>query len=120
MITDHDRAMAQLHTRSVRGEQLNADEQERLTAWYAAQDTAEAVTLRLTSHMPVDLLTLQRDVDSALTRLEQATRDVQELAQQNAALRQRITVLEARLRERMPSAAPLSLPLRMRISNSGC
>lgn len=105
MIPEHERTLAQLHTRSVRGEQLTADEQERLTAWYAAQDAAEASSLQRATHMPLDLLTLQRDVDSALAHLEQSTRDVQELTQQNATLRQHIAALEARLRERMLSAA---------------
>lgn len=105
MITDHDRAMARLHSRVVRGEYLSADEQRCLDAWYAAQDATEGATLQVASIAPADLITLQQDIDVALARLEQATHDVQALVHQNDVLRQQISALEARLRARVLSAA---------------
>jgi peptidoglycan hydrolase CwlO-like protein len=105
MITEHDRDMAQLHTRVVRGEIVSADELAQLQAWYAVHDAAEATLLQIPSAASLDLSRLQQDVDAALVRLTSTTQDIQRLTEQNTVLRQQIATLERRLAERLPSAA---------------
>ncbi len=105
MLAEHDREMAKLHTRAVRGEALSDDEVLRLNAWYAAQDAAEAALLQIPSASPLNLIQLQQEVDAAMAQLARTTQDIQVLAEQNTALRQQIAKLERRLAERLPSAA---------------
>jgi regulator of replication initiation timing len=63
-----------------------------LTAWYVAQDAAEADLLRQPA-VKVDLGTLQRQVDAALAQLTAVTERIQQMIAENNALRQEITRL---------------------------
>ncbi|MGN6361360.1 MAG: hypothetical protein ACTHNK_13335 [Thermomicrobiales bacterium] len=93
---------AQLHDKATRGEPLAAVEQERLDAWYAEQDAAEAALLQqpASSQVADDL---RAEIASALVRLQEAARHVQDLSTANAALRDELTVLQKRLAQRLSS-----------------
>jgi predicted nucleic acid-binding Zn-ribbon protein len=99
MISDRDRAMSSLHQRAVRGDTLESGERADLQAWYDEQDRLEALQLRIPP-TPIYLQRLRDDLDQATQRLASATQRVQELAAQNAAIRQGIATLEQRLAQR--------------------
>jgi peptidoglycan hydrolase CwlO-like protein len=82
----------QLHDRATRGEALSVEERAQLEDWYATQDRAEADQLGLTATAEtVD--SLQTQIDSALAQLATITRRIQEIAEENKALRREITAL---------------------------
>ncbi len=86
----------QLHDRSTRGELLSAEEQSALRNWYALQDDAESDTLGLTGDDKA-LVTLQNQIEAALTQLTIVTQRIQEIASENEALRRET----ARLRQQL-------------------
>lgn len=91
-----DETGKQLHDRASRGEILTTAEQAQLTAWYAAQDAAEADLL----HQPAvetDLETLQRQVDTASAQLTAVTGRIQQVTAENNTLRQEIMRLRQQL-----------------------
>jgi len=85
-----------LHDRATRGETLSAQDQARLDAWYADQDRTEAVELGLNT-APKTMATLQAQVDSALAQLASVTARIQEIAEENDALRREVASLRSQL-----------------------
>jgi chromosome segregation ATPase len=91
-----DDAMKQLHDKTTRGERLSAEEQAQLQNWYALQDQIEGQTLGLvTDEKPA--ITLQAQVEAALTQLMTVTNRIQQVAAENDALRREITTLRRQL-----------------------
>lgn len=86
----------QLHDRWTQGETLNEAELLQLTAWYAAQDEAEAQSLNLAAP-ETDLATLQAQIDTAVEELAVLTRHVQEKTTENNKLRREISNLSHQL-----------------------
>ena len=77
----------QLHDRATRGRELSPEERTLLEKWYGVQDKAEMKML----YKPLSSASLdstQEQIDSALSRLIDVTKKIQELAQTNATLRQ--------------------------------
>ena len=87
---------AQLHDKATRGVILSAAEQERLEAWYAAQDAAEQALLSQDLPSPT-VAALHSQIAAAAAQLQAAAQRVQELAAQNAALREENAALQHRL-----------------------
>ena len=85
-----------LHDRATQGEQLSAEDQAQLEAWYAAQDRAETDALSL-AEMATDVTILQTQVESATAQLTAISRRIQKTAAENAALRREINMLRRRL-----------------------
>lgn len=85
----NDEIGKQLHDKASWGESLTAEEQAQLTAWYAAQDAAEADLLPPPA-VEVDLETLQRQVDVASTQLTAVTERIQQVTAENNDLRQQL------------------------------
>ncbi len=81
----------QLHDRATRGHALTAEEQAQLEVWYAAQDRAERAVLRVPK--PDITVSLQAQIDAVLVRLAATTQRIQELTEENKALRREIAVL---------------------------
>jgi peptidoglycan hydrolase CwlO-like protein len=94
-----DKLGKQLHDRATRGEALSPEEQAQLENWYATQDRAEADQLGLTATTET-VASLQTQIDSALTSLTTITRRIQEIAEENQALRREITALCRQLAQR--------------------
>ena len=82
----------QLHNRVTRGEALSTEEQAQLEDWYATQDRAESDQLGLTATAET-VASLQIQIDSALASLAAITRRIQEIAEENQALRREIAAL---------------------------
>lgn len=98
-----DETGKQLHDKASRGESLTAEEQAQLTAWYVAQDAAEADLLPQPA-VEVDLEALQRQVDAASTQLTAVTERIQQVAAENNDLRQEIIRLRQQLASRKQPA----------------
>ncbi len=96
-----DNDCARLHDKTTRGATLSAAERERLDAWYAAQDAAEQAILGQTGPSPA-VAELHSQIAAAAAQLQAAQR-VQELAAQNAALREENAALQHRLAQRATS-----------------
>lgn len=94
----------QLHDRATRGEVLSDEEQVQLKSWYATQDLAEANELGLTE-MAEKLTALQAQIDAALAQLATATGRIQEIAEENEALRHENAVLRRQLTKRAVAQA---------------
>ena len=97
-----------LHDRATRGETLTSQEQAALDAWYATQDSAEAVHLGFGSgtqkavsgqiaESGASADTLQRQIDMLLERIASVTTQVQLLMEQNSVLRQENRLLQQKL-----------------------
>jgi hypothetical protein len=82
----------QLHNRVARGEALSTEEQAQLEDWYATQDRIEMDQLGLTVTTET-VASLQIQIDSALTLLATITKRIQEIAEENQALRREIAAL---------------------------
>jgi hypothetical protein len=82
----------QLHNRVTRGEALSTEEQAQLEDWYATQDRIEMDQLGLTVTTET-VASLQIQIDSALTLLATITKRIQEIAEENQALRREIAAL---------------------------
>ena len=85
-----------LHDRATQGEQLSAEDQAQLEAWYAAQDHVEMEALGV-AEMAKDATILQTQVESATAQLTTISRRIQKTAAENAALRREINMLRRRL-----------------------
>ncbi|MEW5987041.1 MAG: hypothetical protein AB1791_10445 [Chloroflexota bacterium] len=94
-----------LHDRATRGEALSAEEQAQLEAWYALQDSTESQELDAVGHKGT-LVTLQAQVEVALTQLLTVSRRIQQVASENEALRREVAVLRRQLAQR-PSLQPV-------------
>jgi hypothetical protein len=82
----------QLHDRATRGEALSTEEQAQLEDWYATQDRAESDRLGLTATSET-VASLQIQIDSALASLATITKRIQEIAEENQALRREIAAI---------------------------
>jgi hypothetical protein len=85
-----------LHDRATQEEQLSAEDQAQLEAWYAAQDCVEMEALDV-AEMARDATILQTQIDSATVQLTTISRRIQKTAAENAALRREINILRRRL-----------------------
>lgn len=92
----------QLHDRATRGETLSSEEQAQLEAWYTAQDRAETEELGLTGADKA-VSALRAQVDSALVRIGAITGQIQELEEENEALRREVAALRHQLTQRVSS-----------------
>ena len=93
---------ARLHDKATRGATLSAAERERLDAWYTAQDAAEQALLGQDPPSQT-VADLQSQIVAAAIQLKVAAQRVQELAAQNAALREEYAALQHRLAQRVTS-----------------
>src|SRR5207248_690966 len=93
---------AQLHDEATRGAALSAAEQERLDAWYAAQDAAEQTLLSEPAPSPT-VAALRAQIAAAAAQLQVVAQRVHELAAQNAALREETAALQHQLARRAAS-----------------
>ena len=98
MIADDTGQM--LHDKATRGVSLSQDEQAQLDQWYMAQDNAEAAALGVTP--PPTLADLQSQVMAALARSVSLAQRVQELTDENDALRREIGILRQQVARRFP------------------
>jgi len=99
-----DEQLQQLHDRATRGDQLTADEQRELDAWYVRQDQAESQQLSI----PIDPTTpvdLREQVAAAAGQLESVTRHIREVMADNQHLREEIVALQRRLAQVADRAA---------------
>lgn len=89
-----------LHDKATRGIVLSQDEQTQLEQWYRAQDNAEATALSLTTSPA--LANLQTQVTVALARSIELAQGIQDLTEQNDALRREIDILRQQVARRFP------------------
>jgi len=94
----------ELHDLATRGIPLSVDQQAELDAWYAAEDLSEGLLLSRSTPDPV-LARLRAQVEETLARVGTATRQIEELAGQNEALRQEIAGLQQRVAQMPVSSA---------------
>ena len=90
----------QWHDRTTRGETLSLEEQAQLQEWYALQDRAEDAVLGLAAPAK-SAATIQAQVNAALAQFTTASRRIQEVASENAALRREIAALRRQLAHRL-------------------
>jgi hypothetical protein len=86
----------QLHDRWTRGQELTAEEQAQLEAWYQQRDTVEAQQLNqvfTTAGIPG----LQAQVEMTLTQLGTVIQRIQQVTAENEGLRQEISALRQQL-----------------------
>lgn len=94
-----DKTGRELHDRATRGETLSTEERSLLEQWYAGRDQAEMAELRVAAGA-ADLGGLRAEVDAVLAQLAGVTRRMQEIAAENAALRDENANLLGRLAQR--------------------
>jgi cell division protein FtsB len=94
---DTDQLGMQLHDRSTRGEPLTSEEIRQLETWYAQQDAIEQERLIPQATATADLETLHSQIDASLNQLTAVTQRIQQIAAENAALRQENTTLRQQL-----------------------
>ena len=92
-----DEVGVELHERATRGEQLSAEEQAQLEAWYAAQDEAEADLLG--SSEVQEIASLESQVENAAVQLSSVTARIQQVMAENQALRREVAALRKQLAE---------------------
>lgn len=92
-----DEVGLELHERATRGEQLSAEEQAQLEAWYAVQDEAEAALLGPGEVREID--SLEAQVESAAAQLSSVTARIQQVMAENQALRREVAALRKQLAE---------------------
>ena len=98
-----DEVGKELHDRATRGESLSPEALKQLEGWYQEQDRLEAAALgRATAS---EALALQVKLDSALARMTDTSRRIQEIAAENDALRHENAELQNQLARRR-SAQP--------------
>ena len=102
----------QLHDRATRGETLSAEEQRQLdmftsfsslaslNRWYTTQDYAEMAMLNLDTATKT-VTSLQTQVDSVLIQLGFVTKRIQEIAEENEALRKEVAIFRRKLAQQM-------------------
>lgn len=94
-----------LHDKATRGEQLTPEEQREVEQWYAREDETEAEVLDVTVLGEFDT-NLQQQVHATLDQLQIVTRQIQELSNENDAVRREIAELQQLLAQRpTPRAA---------------
>jgi hypothetical protein len=87
----------QLHDRETRGELLTEQERTQLEAWYAQKDAAEKSMLE-TAQMPLpNLGVLQDQVDIAIKQLAAGVQQLQQITQEDKALRKEISEIKQQL-----------------------
>jgi hypothetical protein len=91
-----------LHDKATRGVSLSQDEQAQLDEWYMAQDNPEAAALGVTP--PPTLADLQSEVTAALARSISLAQRIQELTDENDALRREIDLLRQQVARRFHSS----------------
>lgn len=93
-----------LHDRATRGEQLTADEQVQLEAWYLNQDQSESELLRPTTSVG-STAQLQQQVIAAAAQLEAISQQIRATLAENAQARYEIARLQHQLSLRTDRAA---------------
>ncbi len=94
-----DEIGAHLHDKATRGLPLSVEEQSLLAAWYASQDEEEGRQLA-GAGVPSRLVALREQVNSTLAQIIAVSQRIQNLNQENEALRKEIASLEQRLPEK--------------------
>lgn len=85
-----------LHDRATRGEQLTADEQAALDAWYAQEDQAESHLLL--ARTPLETATqLRAQVAAAAAQLEAVSQHIRAVLAENEQVRREIALLQHQL-----------------------
>lgn len=92
----NDELGQELHDRATRGQKLSSEEQERLDAWYAELDRAEAADLGLgggdpEGDLPGRIEKTLAEIARATQRIRELDRKAHEVEQENAALRLRLS-----------------------------
>lgn len=90
-----------LHDRATRGLPLSDEEERQLQDWYDKNDREEAAMLKRNSASARNIG--QTEVNAALEQVAAATMRIQELTQENEALRQSILALRRQLESRASS-----------------
>jgi len=90
-----DELVHNLHDRASRGEELSPEEQERLSAWYAELDRAEAadlgsVVVASGDPLPSRIERTLAEIARATRRIQDLERQTHEVERQNADLRLRL------------------------------
>jgi hypothetical protein len=85
-----------LHDRATRGYTISPDEQRQLEAWYSRLDEEEGRALGLVSASP-DLADLRKRVNLTLQGIVSVSKTIQEVQNENTALRREIVELQRRL-----------------------
>ncbi len=93
-----DELEKRLHDRATRGEDLSPEEQERLDAWYEAQDQAEAEQLGVDVEPAPE--SLEARIDSTLRQIIDATERIRMVTAENKGLRSEIATLRLELAQR--------------------
>jgi chromosome segregation ATPase len=88
-----------LHNKSSQGIPLTPTEQVELKQWYHIKDTEELNRFHIPDYAP-RIQQLQEQIDVTLAQIIEAAQELQELRQQNQALRSEILKLERRLLEK--------------------
>ena len=88
-----------LHDKRTRGLTLSAEEQARLDAWYAEQDTDENAALASASASPV-LTRMQAQVEAINTELQTVTQHIQKVTAENSRIRDEIIKLQTEATKR--------------------
>ena len=92
----HEDLARQLHDKASRGLKLSTEEQAQLEAWYADQDEKESALLGPTTSSQ-RLTALHAQIETTLAQLQTVTQRIQELTNQNEAVRREVTVLQHQL-----------------------
>ncbi len=88
-----------LHDRATRGEELSAEEQERLETWYAELDQAEAADLGSAAAASEDSLSAR--IEGTLAEIAKVAQRIQELDRQTRKVEQENADLRLRLGRRL-------------------
>lgn len=103
MLTDEQ--AIKLHHRVVLDEPLTAEEQAKLKAWYAKQDEEEAKLLKQDENND-ELEEIRQKLKGSLNQLVVETRRLQQIEEENEALRREVANLLQRYQQsQMPKAA---------------
>ncbi len=100
-----DEQAIKLHHRSVLGETLTAEDQNALETWYAKQDAEEMQAINLEVD-ETELNELRAQFKMSVAQLAVEAQRLQQLEEENEALRQEVALLQQRLtRKQMLEAA---------------
>ncbi len=97
MDMDADQLGLQLHDRATRGESLTVEETLQLEAWYAQRDAIEHQQLIINVAPTANLAPLKAQIEALLLQLTSMTQRIQQIASANEVLRQENAALRQQL-----------------------